>query len=78
MSTTENNIYTLSEILDMYADGTLDMTVSARKYYLTEKHKYLNQTSWIHNDELKNQVMLRDMSKGRGGRDLLRETKGKL
>jgi len=78
MSTTENNIYTLSEILDMYEEGTLDMSVSARKYYLTEKHKYLNKTDWIHNDELKNQSLLRKMSKGRGGRDLLRETKGKL
>ena len=78
MSTTENNILTLSEILDKYIDGTLDMSVTARKYYLTEKHKYLNKIDWIHNDELKNQAMLRDMSKGRGGRDLLRETKGKL
>lgn len=77
MNMPENNILTLAEILDQFDAGTLDISVPARKYYLTEKHKYLNKPEWIHNDELKNQALLRKMSKG-GGRDLLRQTREKL
>jgi hypothetical protein len=77
MSTPENNILTLAEILDQYVAGTLDMSVAARKYYLTEKHKFLNKPEWIHNDELKNQALLRHLSKS-GGKDLLRQTREKL
>ena len=77
MNTQENNIMTLVEILDAYDNGTLDMSQAARKYYLTEKDKYLNKVSWIHNDELKNQSLLRGMAK-QNARDLLRQTKEKL
>jgi hypothetical protein len=78
MNTPEkSDIMTLAEILDAYEQGTLDMTESARKYYITEKDKYFNKVSWIHNDELKNQVLLRGMAKT-GGRDLLRELKNPL
>ena len=78
MNTPEkSDIMTLAEILDAYEQGILDMTESARKYYITEKDKYFNKVSWIHNDELKNQVLLRGMAKT-GGRDLLRELKNPL
>ena len=77
MSTMPNDIMTLAEILDAYEQGTLDMTESARKYYITEKDKYFNKVSWIHNDELKNQLILRGLSK-QGARDLLRNTKNPL
>ena len=74
MNTPEkSDIMTLAEILDAYEQGTLDMTESARKYYITEKDKYFNKVSWIHNDELKNQSLLRGMAKN-GARDLLRNT----
>ena len=77
MSTTENNIPTLAELLDQYDTGTLDMTERARKYYMTEKEKHFNKVSWIHNDELKNQSLLRGMARN-GSKDLLRQTKEKL
>jgi hypothetical protein len=77
MNTQENNIFLLSEILDQYEAGTLDMTEMARKCYLSEKEKYFNKSVWIHNDELKNQVLLRKIGKS-GGRDLLRQTREKL
>jgi hypothetical protein len=77
MNTQENKILLLSEILDEYDAGTLDMSVSARKYYMSEKEKHFNRTSWIHNDELKNQSLLRGISK-HGSKDLLRQTKEKL
>ena len=77
MNTQENNILLLSEILDQYEAGTLDMTEMARKCYLSEREKFLNKSVWIHNDELKNQVLLRKMGKS-SGRDLLRQTKEKL
>lgn len=73
----ENNIPTLAELLDEYQNGNLDMTIKARKYYLSEKEKHFNRVSWIHNDELKNQSILRGMSK-HNGKDLLRFTKEKL
>lgn len=65
-------ILTLAEILDQYEEGTLDMTQQARKCYLSEKEKHLQKISWIHNDELKNQALLRGMSKQSARRDLLR------
>ena len=77
MSTTENNIFTLAELLDQYNNGTLDMGVLARKYYISEKEKHFNKGSWIHNDELKNQSLLRGIARN-GSKDLLRQTKEKL
>lgn len=77
MNTQENNIPLLSEILDQYDAGTLDMTEKARKCYLSEKEKHFGRTTWIHNDELKNHSILRGMAKN-GARDLLRQTKEKL
>ena len=53
------------------------MTEAARKCYLTERDKHYNKVSWIHNDELKAQALLRGMAKT-GGRDLLREIKNPL
>jgi hypothetical protein len=77
MSTTENNILLLQEIIDQYEAGTLDMSQRARKCYLSEKEKHFNRVSWIHNDELKNQSMLRGMSK-KSSRDFLKQTREKL
>lgn len=77
MSTVENKIQTLAELLDDYDNGTLDTEVLARRYYMSEKEKHYNRISWIHNDELKNQAFLRGIAKN-GAKDLLRQTKEKL
>lgn len=68
---TENNIPLLSQVIDEYEAGTLDMTMQARKCYLSEMEKYYNRVTWIHNDELKNQSLLRSMSK-QNARDYLK------
>ena len=73
----ENNILLLQEILDHFEAGTLDMSVKARKCYLSEKEKHFNRVSWIHNDELKAQCTLRGMSK-KNAKDFLKQTKEKL
>lgn len=70
----ENNIPLLQEILEQYQEGTLDMTQRARKCYLSEKEKFANRVSWVHNDELNNHIMLRQMSK-HNAKDLLRNKK---
>lgn len=68
----EEVFLTLAELLDQFDDGKIDISGhSARKYYLTEKDKALNKVSWIHDDEIKNQSVLRKLSKG-NSRDLLR------
>ena len=77
MSTAENNIPLLQEVLDQYEAGTLDMSQRARKCYLSEKEKHFNRVSWIHNDELKNQSTLRGMSKN-NAKDFLKHTREKL
>ena len=77
MNTQVNNIKTLTELLDEYDAGTLDIEILARKCYMSEKEKHFNRPSWIHNDELKNQSLLRGMAKN-GIKDLLRQTKEKL
>jgi hypothetical protein len=73
----KNNIPLLTELLDEYEMGTLDMQEKARKCYLTEKEKHFGRVSWIHNDELKNQSVLRGLAKN-GAKDLLRQTREKL
>ena len=73
----ENNIQFLSEIIDQYEEGTLDMTQLARKCYISEREKHFGRTSWVHNDELKNHSILRSMGKDKS-KDLLRQTKEKL
>lgn len=68
---TENNIPLLSELLDQYDNGTLDTSILARKYYVSEAEKYYGRVSWIHNEELKNQSLLRKMAK-QNARDYLK------
>lgn len=68
----QEKILTLAEVLDAFDAGTLDMTQQARKCYMTEKDKAFNKVSWIHNVDLKNQSILRGMSKQSARRDLLR------
>ena len=74
---TENNVPLLSEVLDDYDNGTLDMSVLARKCYLSEMEKHYGRTTWIHNSELNGHSILRKMGQ-RSGRDLLRQTREKL
>ena len=74
MNTQENNIPTLEELLNDYEAGKIEIGSSARKYYMTEAHKYKNIVSWIHDHELKNQLLLKNMGK-RSSRDLLRNSK---
>lgn len=77
MNTQENNIPLLQEVLEQYKNGTLDMSQKARKCYLSEKEKYLKRSTWIHNDELDNQMLLRKMSKD-NTRDFLKNLKNSL
>jgi hypothetical protein len=77
MNTQENNIPLLQEVLDQFDAETLDMTQKARKCYMSEKEKHFNRVSWVHNDELKTQSLLRSMSK-KGSKDLLKQTREKL
>ena len=74
MNTQENNIQTLEELLNDFEAGKIEIGNSARKYYMTEAHKYKNIVSWIHDHELKNQMLLKNMGK-RSSRDLLRNSK---
>jgi hypothetical protein len=70
----ENNIPLLSEILDDYEKGTLDLKEAARKCYLTERERAYNKVTWIHNDELKSHSLLRRLS-GNNAKDILKNTK---
>jgi hypothetical protein len=70
----ENNIPTLEELLNDYEAGKIEVGGSARKYYMTEAHKYKNIVSWIHDHELKNQLLLKNIGK-RANKDLLRNTR---
>ena len=73
MNTVENNIPLLSEILDEYEAGILDMTPMARRCYLSEKERHYKRTTWVHNEELKSHSLLRRMN-SKSGKDLLRNT----
>jgi len=74
MSTTENNIPTLAELLDKFNNGEIPDEFTAYQYHLTEEDKVKNKISWIHSTELKGQALLRGMSKTSARRDLLRNT----
>lgn len=63
----------LTDLLDKYEDGTLKLEGTARKCYLTEKHKAQGSVSWIHDDEIPGQALLRRMAKSYNGRDVLRK-----
>lgn len=58
---TENKIPLLQEIIDEFENGTLDMTVYARKCYMSELERHHNRISWIHNNELRGHSLLRKM-----------------
>lgn len=73
----EEEILLLADLLDAYENETLDISVPARKCYLTEKEKYFKRVSWIHNHELKNHLVLRRIGMN-SSRDLLRHSKEKL
>jgi len=73
----EEEILLLTDLLDAYENETLDVSVPARKCYLTEKEKHFNRVSWIHNHELKNHLVLRRIGMN-SSRDLLRHSKEKL
>lgn len=67
----------LNDLLDDYDNGLLELNGSARKYYLTEQHKAKGSLSWIHDDEIPGQSLLRKMSKSYMGRDVIRKPEGK-
>ena len=77
MSTTENNILLLEEVLDLYENGDLVPENEARKVYLTQQHQAKGIITWVHDHELRGHSLLRRMGKS-AGRDLLRQTKEKL
>ena len=71
MNTQENKINTIAEILDMYVNGDITPAGKARQCYMNDDHKRKNIISWIHDDELKNQALLRGISQTSAKRDLL-------
>ena len=77
MSTTENNIQLLTDLLDDFQNGTMEVGSSARKVYLTQEHQAKGIITWVHDHELRGHLLLRGMGKS-AGRDLLRQTKEKL
>lgn len=70
------NIELLSDILDKFEDGFLEIGNSARKCFLTEQHKKTNQITWVHDHELAGHSLLRKMSKN-AKRDLVRQPNNK-
>jgi hypothetical protein len=77
MSTTENDILLLEEVLDLYENGDLVPENEARKVYLTQQHQAKGIITWVHDHELRGHSLLRKMGKS-ANRDLLRQTKEKL
>ena len=77
MSTMENNIPLLEEVLDQFDNGDLIPGNEARKVYLTQQHAAKGVVTWVHDHELRGHSLLRKMGKS-AGRDLLRQTKEKL
>jgi hypothetical protein len=72
MSTTENDIELLTDILDQYDNGDLIPENNARKCYFTEKHRAEKVISWVHDHELAGHSLLRKMGKSMS-KDLLRQ-----
>lgn len=52
----------LDEWLDDIESGELVLGSSARKCYMNKEHQAFNQTTWVHDDELKRYLVLRDLS----------------
>ena len=77
MSTTENNIPLLEEVLDQFENGDLIAENEAIKVYLTQQHQAKGIITWVHDHELRGHSLLRKMGKS-ANRDLLRQTKEKL
>lgn len=75
MNTPENNIPLLSDLLDQFDAGTLEVGSSARKVYLTEQHQAKGLITWVHDTELRGHSLLRGMSKSSARRDLLKNQK---
>lgn len=55
-------IKTLDELLDDIESGELILGSSARKCYMNEEHKRFDKTTWVHDDELKKYIVLRNLS----------------
>ena len=77
MSTTENKIPLLEEVLDQFDNGDLVPENEARKVYVTQHHQAKGPITWVHDHELRGHSLLRKMGKS-ANRDLLRQTKEKL
>ncbi len=57
----EQKIKLLDELLDDIESGELILGSSAHKCYMNKEHKMSNQTTWVHDDELKNYLVLRNL-----------------
>jgi len=57
-----DEIKLLDELLDDVESGDLILSSSARKCYMNEEHKMFNQATWVHDDELKKYLVLRNLS----------------
>lgn len=73
----EENIPLLQNVLEEYKRGTLDMSVRARKCFLSAKEKVANRITWIHNDELESHCILRNIATN-NAKDFLKQTREKL
>ena len=70
MSTANEEIEMLTDILDKFENGELEVGSSTRKCYLCEEHKQKNIITWVHDHELRGHCTLRRIGK-QGTRDLL-------
>lgn len=69
-----DDIKMLEEILDDFESGYFTVNNHARKCYLSEEQKAKGHITWIHDNELQGQCMLRKMGKQQS-RDVIRNFK---
>lgn len=52
----------LDEYLDDVEKGDIVLGTSARRCYMNKEHQLLNNITWVHDSELKNYLILRQLS----------------
>lgn len=60
-STKVEIIKLLDEWLDDVEKGELTLGSSARRCYMNKEHQLANNITWVHDDELKNYLVLRSL-----------------
>ena len=74
----EDDVILLSALIEKYEAGDYVPTGIAQKCYLTEQHQAQKITSWVHDDELPNYIMLRKIGVGTLSRELKKTIRGNI